>query len=148
MLPEGPWKTMLYWGPSPAPLMLAQGMRALPIAVVFLWPVVRMIPRELFEEARLGGAGALSELVHVVLPLTWRAALATGAAATALCLGEVGASARVETPGWQAFANTLLAHMHTGVDNNVAALCLMMLGAIVACATPLWLVTLFLRTKA
>jgi len=145
LLPDGPWKALLYYGPSPAPLIWAQGMRALPIAVVFLWPIVRLIPRELFEEARLGGAGPFSELLHVVLPATWRAAAATAIAAAALCLGEIGASARVETPGWQSFAKTLLDHMHTGLDNNVAALCLMMLAAIIACAALVWLATSFVR---
>jgi ABC-type Fe3+ transport system permease subunit len=134
LLPEGPWKTALWYGPSPAPLMWAQALRALPIAVVFLWPVVRLIPRELFEEARLGGAGAISEFLHVVAPMTARAALVTGAASAALCLGEVGATERVSTPGWESFAGTLLKQMHTGVDNSVSALCVMMLTALVACA--------------
>lgn len=132
-LPEGPWKTLLWHGPSSAPLIWAQGLRLLPIALVFLWPVVRMIPRELFEEARLGGAGALSEFLHVVAPTTWRATLVTGLAGAALCLGEVGASDRVATPGLESFASTLLKQMHTGVDNNVSALCVLMLSAIVAC---------------
>lgn len=134
LLPEGPWKTALWYGPSPAPLMWAQALRALPVAVVFLWPVVRLIPRELFEEARLGGAGAMSEFLHVVAPMTARAALVTGAAAAALCLGEIGAGERVSTPGWESFAGTLLKQMHTGVDNSVAALCVMMLATLVALA--------------
>ena len=134
LLPGGPWKTALYYGPSPAPLMWAQALRALPIAVVFLWPVVRLIPRELFEEARLGGAGAMSEFLHVVAPMTARAVLVTGAASAALCLGEIGASERVSTPGWESFAGTLLKQMHTGVDNSVSALCVMMLAALVVCA--------------
>ena len=134
LLPGGPWKTALYYGPSPAPLMWAQALRALPIAMVFLWPVVRLIPRELLEEARLGGAGAMSEFLHVVAPMTARAALVTGAASAALCLGEVGATERVSTPGWESFAGTLLKQMHTGVDNSVSALCVMMLTALVACA--------------
>jgi iron(III) transport system permease protein len=134
LLPEGPWKTALWYGPSPAPLMWAQALRALPIAVVFLWPVVRLIPRELFEEARLGGAGAMSEFLHVVAPMTARAALVTGAASAALCLGEIGASERVSTPGWESFAGTLLKQMHTGVDNSVSALCVMMLTSLVVLA--------------
>ena len=108
-------------------------MRALPIAVVFLWPVVRMIPRELFEEARLAGASPLREFLHVVVPMTWRAALVTGLAAAALCLGEVGASERIATPGWEAFAGRLLKLMHTGVDNNVSALCVLALSAVAGC---------------
>ncbi|MSQ94477.1 MAG: iron ABC transporter permease [Gemmataceae bacterium] len=132
-LPNGPWKDLLYFGSSPAPLIWAQAMRSLPIAVVFLWPVVRMIPRELFEEARLAGAAPLSEFLHIVVPTTWRATLVTGLGAAALCLGEVGASERVATAGWEAFASTLLKQMHTGVDNNVSALCVLALLAIAGC---------------
>jgi ABC-type Fe3+ transport system permease subunit len=130
LLPAGPWKDLLYYGSSPAPLIWVQTMRALPIAVVFLWPVVRAIPAEWLEEARLGGAGPISRFLHVVAPLTWRSAAVTAVAASALCLGEVGASARVETPGWQSFTGMLLNRIHTGVDNTVAALALLMLGSL------------------
>ena len=132
LLPEGPWKEVLYYAPSPAPGMWAQMVRVLPMAVVALWPVVRMIPKELFEEARLGGAGALAEFRHVVWPMTRRAAFVAALAASALCLGEVSASMRVETPGWTSFANLLFDHMHRGVDNTLAALCVLMLGGIAA----------------
>ena len=53
-LPAGPWHTWLYYGPSPVPLLWAQILRALPAAVVFLWPLVRMIPR---RAIRGGAAG-------------------------------------------------------------------------------------------
>jgi iron(III) transport system permease protein len=129
-MPEGPWTLLLYRGPSPLPLVWAQTIRALPIAIVFLWPVVRMIPREWFEEARLGGAGPASEFVHVILPMTWRAELVTALASAALCLGEVAASARVETPGWESFTKMLLDRMHYGVDNTVAALSILMLAGL------------------
>jgi iron(III) transport system permease protein len=131
LLPEGPWKTLLYHGPSPLPIMWAQTIRALPIAVVFLWPVVRLIPQEFFEEARLGGAGTVGEFLHVVAPMTWRAALVTVLASTSLCLGEVAASARVETPGWESFTKLLLDRMHYGVDNTLAALSVLLLASLV-----------------
>lgn len=131
-LPPGPWLEVLYYQPSPLPLMWAQGIRSLPIAVIFLWPVVRMIPPAWFEEARLGGAGPVSEFLHVVAPTVWRAIWMTGLAATALCLGEVAASGRVKTPGWQSFTDMLLDRMHYGVDNTLAALSLLMLGSLAA----------------
>jgi iron(III) transport system permease protein len=133
--PDGPLAMLLYRGPSPAPVMWVQAVRSLPIAAVFLWPVVRMIPREWFEEARLGGAGALSEFMHVVAPMTWRAAALTMLAASALCLGEVAASGRVNTPGWQPYALVLLDRMHRGVDNTVAALCLLLLASLLTLGT-------------
>ncbi|MBI2806424.1 MAG: iron ABC transporter permease [Planctomycetes bacterium] len=131
LLPGGPWKQLLWYGPSPVPLMWAHALRGLPIAIVFLWPVVRLIPRELIDTARLGGACAWSEFLHVIAPTCWRAALVVALGCAAIGLGEVGASARVETPGWETFAKGLFDRMHYGVDNNVSALCLMMLAAIV-----------------
>jgi len=34
---------------------------------------------------------------------------------------------RVETPGWESFTKLVFDRMHFGVDNNVAALCVLML---------------------
>lgn len=135
--PDGPLAESLYFAPSPLPVMWAQTLRVVPIAVVFLWPVVRMVPRELFEEARLGGAGAWSEFLHVVWPMTWRAAALTALASAALCLEEIAASGRVETAGWKMFMGVLFERMHRGADNTVAALSLLMLGAIVGMAVML-----------
>jgi iron(III) transport system permease protein len=132
--PDGPLAVSLYYAPSPLPVMWAQALRVLPIAVVFLWPVVRMIPRALFEEARLGGASPWSEFLHVVWPMTWRAAAVTALAGTALCLAEIAASGRVETAGWKMFMGVLFERMHRGADNTVAALSLLLLGCIVVLA--------------
>ena len=57
-----------------------------------------------------------------------------GLAASALCLGEVSASARVETPGWESFTKMLLDRIHYGVDNTLAALSVLMLGSLVVLA--------------
>jgi iron(III) transport system permease protein len=130
-LPDGPWKEALYYGPSPLPLMWVQAIRDLPIAVVFLWPVVRLLPRELLDEASLAGAGAVRQWFGVVVPMTWRAVVIAGLAGSALCLGEVAASTRVATPGWDSFTKMLFDRMHFGVDNNVSALCVLMLASVV-----------------
>ena len=53
-------------------------------------------------------AGAIGEFLHIVAPMTWRATAVTALAASALCLGEVAASGRVDTPGWQPYALMLL----------------------------------------
>lgn len=132
LLPPGPWKQVLHHGPSPALLIWVQTIRALPIAAVCLWPVVRLIPNQTFDEAKLAGASALSQFVHIVLPTTWRATVVTAFASTALCLGEVGASTRVETPGWESFAKTFLNRIHYGVDNSLAAASLILIASLVA----------------
>jgi ABC-type Fe3+ transport system permease subunit len=138
--PDGPWTDLLYRGPSPLPVMWAHTIRFLPVAVFLLWPVVRLVPRELREAARLDGRGPAAELSHAIWPLTRRAAGLTAVALAALCLGEVGAGGRVETPNWEPFAKLILDRMHYGIDRNVASLCLLLLGAVgmVGLALTLW----------
>ncbi len=131
-LPEGVWKDALYYGPSPLPLMWVQSIRALPIAVVSLWPIVRMIPPSVVEEARLAGAGAIGQWFGIVVPMTWRAVVIAALASAALCLGEVAASTCVGTPGWESFTKLIFDRMHNGVDNNVSALCVLMLASVSA----------------
>ncbi len=66
--------------------------------------------------------------------MSWRAAGLTALACSALCLAELAASGRVETAGWKMFMGVLFERMHRGADNTVAALCLLLLGAIVGLA--------------
>jgi iron(III) transport system permease protein len=132
-LPEGPWLGPLYFGPSPVPIIWAYLIRTLPPAVLFLWPVVRLIPRGPVEAARLEGAGPLRELLLVVWPTTWRAVGVIAVAVTALALGEIAAAGRAETPGWESFARLLFDRMHYGVDSNVAALSVLLLAALAGC---------------
>src|SRR5262249_6768174 len=58
----------LYRAPSPVPLVWADVVRFFPCALALLWPVVRRIPPELSDAARVDGAGALAEFRHVVWP--------------------------------------------------------------------------------
>jgi hypothetical protein len=55
---------------------------------------------------------------------------------SALCLSEVGASLRVDTPGWQPFTQVLFNQMHYGPDNNMAALCVLLLGCLLVIGLP------------
>jgi iron(III) transport system permease protein len=99
-LPAGPWLEPLYYGSSPLPILWAHMIRFLPAAVFFLWPVVRVIPRELLEAARLDGAGPARELAYVVWPMARSATAIIAIAVTALALGEHEAAGRVATPNW------------------------------------------------
>jgi iron(III) transport system permease protein len=122
-----PLAEALYYGPSPIPAVWAHLARLFPCAVAILWPVVRLIPRELRDAARVDGARPQQELRHIVLPLTlpafWRAAFAVAV----LSLGEVSASKLVETPGSRTFGHEIFDLMHFGVTNDLAALCLLLL---------------------
>ncbi|MCI0456264.1 MAG: hypothetical protein L0Z62_04725 [Gemmataceae bacterium] len=129
--PHSPLADLLYYGPSPAPVLWAHLLRYLPCAVAVVWPVLRLLPLELRDSARLDGLGPARELGHLAWPFAGRAALGAGLVIAALSLGEVSAVAiNVETPGWGTFAHHLWREMHSGVQNYVAALCLLLLGSV------------------
>jgi ABC-type Fe3+ transport system permease subunit len=121
---------LLYYGPSPVPVFWACLVRFFPFAVALLWPVVRLLPPELRDAARVDGAGPAQELRHVVWPLTCLAWARAAGAMAVLSLGEIGAGKLVETPGSTTFAHEIFNQMHYGVTNDVAAHCLVLLAAV------------------
>jgi iron(III) transport system permease protein len=128
------WSSVVYFGPSPLPILWAHLLRLLPAAVLFLWPVMRVIPQGLLEAARVEGAGPVRELVFVIWPTTRRATAVIALAVSALALGELATTGRVETPGWECFSRLLFDRMHYGADSTVAALSLMLLLGVIAYA--------------
>jgi iron(III) transport system permease protein len=120
----------LYYGYSPLPLLWAYLLRFFPAAMALLWPVVRLLPSELIEAARVDGASPSQEFSRVVWPLTRLPWLTAGLAVAVLALGELSASKLVETPGSQTFAHEVFTQMHYGVTNDLAALCLWLLLAV------------------
>jgi len=125
--PFRPLAKSLYYGPSPAPLMWAFLVRFFPFAVAMLWPVVRLLPPELRDAARVDGARPWQEFVYVILPLTFPALIRAALAVAVLSLGELSAGKLAETPGFQTLAHVIFEQMHYGVTNNLAALCLILL---------------------
>ncbi|MCI0380370.1 MAG: hypothetical protein L0215_22525, partial [Gemmataceae bacterium] len=118
----GLWARLLYNGPSPLPLIWAHLIRFFPVALAIVWPAMCLVPQELRDLVRLERGSFWTELHHVFWPYTARAFFAAIAVVAALSLGEIGASARVETPGWENFAKLIFDRMHYGIDANVAAL--------------------------
>jgi ABC-type Fe3+ transport system permease subunit len=137
-------RAALYDGPSLLPVAWAWLVRLWPFAVAFLWPTVRLIPRELFEVARLGGASAGREFCEVVWPAARGATSAAAVAVAVLALGELGASKLVATPDAPSFAHDVFAQMHYGAGNTLAAMCLLLLAA---CLVPLVFLGLLVRSR-
>jgi ABC-type Fe3+ transport system permease subunit len=122
----------LYHGPSPVPIFWARLLRFLPCAVAVLWPIVRLLPRDLEDQMRVHGATPMQQLTGLVLPLLFRFMLGAAMVVGALGLGEVGAAAmRVNTPGWITFTHVLFDRLHYGVPNEVAAMCLLLVALLV-----------------
>ncbi len=121
----------LYYGPSMAPIVWVQVVRLFPFAVALLWPVVRLVPRELLESVRVDGGGPLAEWRLVIWPLTRRVWLWSVVALTVLALGELSASKLVSTPNAPTFAERIFTQMHYTMGNDLAVQCLVMLALVV-----------------
>jgi iron(III) transport system permease protein len=118
---------LLYYRPSPIPMMWAALIRGLPFAVAVVWPVFRLLPRELCAAARLEGASPLGRLILVLVPLSLFSLLGCFLVSFALAFTEVGASKLATTPGMDNFTLLVFDRMHYGVPQDVAALCLLLL---------------------
>lgn len=136
-LPGGFLEQALYRAPSGVPLVWAWSVRSFPLAVALLWPVVRLVPREPLEALRLESGNRWREFWIGIVPETRRGFAIAVAAVTAFALTEVAASTRVDTPGWESFSKLLFDRMHYGVENNVAALAILMLMMVTAAAAGL-----------
>jgi iron(III) transport system permease protein len=121
---------LLYHGPSALPVLWADVIRFFPCAVAVIWPVLRLLPRELRDAAAVDGAPPLRAFVRVILPLGAAAALRGALAVGVLSLGELSAGKLVSTPGWPTYAEMLFTQMHYGVTNDLAARCLLLLIAV------------------
>ncbi|HEY7425885.1 MAG TPA: ABC transporter permease subunit, partial [Gemmataceae bacterium] len=123
---------VLYHGPSPLPLLWVDVIRFFPCAVAILWPVVRLLPAELSDAARVDGATPRQELRHVVWPLTSGVMRWSALAVAVLSLGELSAGKLVATPGLPGYATEIFTQMHYGVTNELAARCVLLLVLVAA----------------
>ena len=121
---------VFYYGPSPAPVLWAHVIRFFPFGVALLWPLLRLIPAELYEAARVDGARPGQVFRWIVWPLGLPAAGQVAVAVAVLSLGELGAGKLVATPGPRIFAHEIFELMHYGVTNDLAALCLVLLALV------------------
>jgi iron(III) transport system permease protein len=124
-------RLLLYERPSPLPNLWICSIRFFPIALAVLWPLVRMIPRELEEAAMLDGLGPWQRFLRVIVPQLIGPLLWATAAVGVLTLGELSASKLVSTPGFTPLAHHVFQQMHARADAELAALSLVLLSVIV-----------------
>jgi iron(III) transport system permease protein len=112
---------------------LVQTMRALPLATLILWPALASVPQAMLDAAATDGTGALGRLWRIALPQRWPAVAAAWLVSLAIAVGELAATIIVIPPQ----ASTMLSIrvfqlLHYGVDDRVAAICLVMVLVIAA----------------
>ena len=111
-----------------------QTIRALPIATLILWPALASIPQVMLDTAATDGTGRWRQLMLIAMPQRWPAVAAAWLVALAIAVGELAATVLVMPPqrGATALSIQVFQLLHYGVDDRVAAICLVMVFAIAA----------------
>jgi iron(III) transport system permease protein len=110
---------------------LVQTMRALPMVTLILWPAMSTIPQVMLDAAAVDGAGWWGRLLRIALPQRWPAAAAAWLIGFAIAVGELAATVLVIPPQQStAISVRVFQLLHYGVDDRVAAICLVMVAAI------------------
>jgi iron(III) transport system permease protein len=144
--PHLPWqdgKSWLVWLYDDTPLvpMLAQAIRALPLASLLLGYSFGTLRGNLLAAAALDGASPWTIFWRILLPLRWRAVLAAGLVAWAVAAGDLAWSHLVTPPGLDLLQRRVFGLLHAGVEEQVAAITLVQLGLYaVVTLTIAWLV--------
>jgi iron(III) transport system permease protein len=137
--PEAPWLFYVYDQTIVAP-WLALVLRSLPLAILILWHALRTIPAEMMDAAAVDGAGPLTRFWRIVLPCRASAVSLAWMVALAVALGELVASILVSPPGVNTLSIRIFGLLHSGVEDQVAGICLALLGLFAAVAAiVLWL---------
>jgi iron(III) transport system permease protein len=113
---------------------LVQTIRALPLATLILWPALVSVPQVMLDTAATDGTGWWGRLLRIALPQRWPAVAAAWLISFAIAVGELAATILVMPPerGRTALSIQIFQSLHYGVDDRVAAICLVTVFAIAA----------------
>jgi iron(III) transport system permease protein len=110
---------------------LAQTIRSLPLVTLILWPALATIPQDVLDAAATDGAGWWRQLLFIAMPQRWSAVLAAWLVGFAIAVGEVAATVLVIPPQPStAISVRVFQLLHYGVDDRVAAICLVLVAGI------------------
>jgi iron(III) transport system permease protein len=110
---------------------LVQTIRAAPLVTLILWPALASVPQPMLDAAATEGAGWWGQLLRIAVPLRWPAVAAAWLVGLAIAVGEVAATVLVIPPQPStAISVRVFQLLHYGVDDRVAAICLVMVAGI------------------
>ncbi len=126
--PDSPLSLLAWLYDSNFAPWLVQTIRTLPIATLILWPALATVPQVMLDTAATDGTGPWGQLFHIAVPQRWPAIAAAWLIAFAVALGELAATILVIPPqvGATALSIQVFQLLHYGVDDRVAAICLVM----------------------
>lgn len=125
--------------------LLAQLVHAIPITLLIAWQALRSVSDETLAAAALDGAGRWTTLAAIAIPQRKAALLAAWLAAFAICAGDLGYSLLVLPPGMNTIQREIFGLVHSGVEEQVAGVCLVQVLAYLAIASFLLILLRSLR---
>lgn len=132
--PDSPFAALAWLYDSNFAPWLVQTLRALPLATLIMWPALASIPQVMLDTAATDGTGWWGRLRRIALPQRWPAAAAAWLIGFAVAIGELAATILVMPPqrGATALSIQIFQLLHYGVDDRVAAICLVTAFAVAA----------------
>lgn len=125
--------------------VVGAALRALPWVALLLRHAFRTLPQEQLEIARVHGYGPLPTLLAIAMPQRWPLLGAALIFSLALSVSEVSSTLLLRPPGVELASVRMMGMLHSGVDNQLAGLALLLVGCYVVALS---LFLLFLRLAA
>jgi iron(III) transport system permease protein len=125
--PDSPFAGLAWLYDSNFAPWLVQTLRALPLATLIMWPAFASVPQVMLDTAATDGTGWWGRLLRIALPQRWPAVAAAWLVGFAVAIGELAATILVMPPqrGATALSIQIFQLLHYGVDDRVAAICLL-----------------------
>jgi iron(III) transport system permease protein len=129
--PWSPTLIYLYDKTALAPV-IAQAIHALPVAIVLVWHSLATLGDDEWAAAALDGAGPVRWLWLIAMPQRWPSLAGAWLAAFAIAAGDLAWSHLVVPPGMETVQQRVFGLIHYGADEQVAGICLVVVGAYAA----------------
>jgi iron(III) transport system permease protein len=114
---------------TPLVPMIAQAIRATPLAILLLWHSFSTLSDDVLDAAALDGLAPRQVFWKIVVPMRWGAILATFIAAFAIAAGDLAWAHLVTPPGLDLLSRRVFGLVHSGVEEQVAAISLVVIFA-------------------
>jgi iron(III) transport system permease protein len=110
--------------------ILAMLVRTLPIAILFGWHILQSVADDVLDAAACDGAGRWRQFWWIAAPPRLGSLLAVWLVVFALAAGDLACSILVVPPGVTTVPIRVFGLLHAGVDDQVAAVSLVMLAGL------------------
>jgi iron(III) transport system permease protein len=124
---------------------VAQAIHALPLTILVSWYSFRTLSDEVLSAAALDGVGPWQALVRIALPQRWPALAGAWLAAFAIASGDLAWSQLLRPPKMDLIQRRVFGLVHSGVEEQVAAISL--INVLAYAAVALLILGLMSRTR-